>query len=32
LTYQIYIKSSGGTVSLNDFAGTASITAFEIKG
>ena len=32
LTYQIYIKSSGGTVALNDFSGTASITAFEIKG
>jgi len=32
LTYQIYFKSSGGSVSLNDFAGTASITAFEIKG
>jgi len=32
LTYQIYFKSSGGTITLNDFSGTASITAFEIKG
>ena len=32
LTYQIYLKSSGGSVSINDFGGTASITAFEIKG
>jgi|8_EtaG_2_1085327.scaffolds.fasta_scaffold35504_2 hypothetical protein len=32
VTYQVYLKVSGGTGKINSSAGTGSITAFEIQG